>query len=387
MGKGPTLPALLEEKNEPSIKSYNETVEDIIKDPQQLRSLTDDSVRDDILIVLTTHSHRLAQFFRLLRSTIRAKPKNPVFSTIAIETVNLLVDLLPHLHQLLGPTKTLEHLIPALDICLASSQPPLMRKLASVLADCNSVLEHLASDASGVPVLRQLACILSTSLADAPVLEAWTERLVRMVGSCKANHDVAQTIQQSGTLRNLKCHLRSLEAKRQREPSESIVQKIPPPFSSMTKLNKEDKKTQLGREHKIDGPALDDNVRHDLNNFHLPDPKSWAALRNVIESLEGDETSHMLLAILDHFPCELCILGLGSAPRKTDASPSADDCEASEDTERVSDPQIEILGSNLGVWQILLTKPALSNLKELSSQGISLLPTFWAELTQFTRSH
>ena len=155
----------------------------------------------------------------------------------------------------------------------------------------------------------------------------------------------------------------------------------------MTKLSKEDKKTQQGKGQKSDGPTLDENIRHDLDTFHIPDPKSWAALRNVIESLEGDETSHILLAILDHFPCKLCILELGSAPRNTDASPPADDCEGSEDTERVSDPQIVILGSNIGVWQILLAEPALNNLKELSSQGTLLLPTFWAALTQPGRSH
>ena len=379
-----TLAALLEAEQEPTPALYRVTVDELLANPERIKYLTDTDTQYDLLLHLQTRSERLVRFFHGLRSFLFANPKSWPTSHIAAETATFVVQTLPALHQQLSVTELIDMLNSAFELCLSPSQPPPMRKLASVLADCNSVLEHLASDASGVSVLRQLACILSTSLLDAPVLETWTERLVRMVGSCVANHDVAQTIQQYDTLRTLKCHLRNLEAKRERGPSEPIAQRNPLPFSSMTKLTKEDKKTQQGREQKIDGPTLDENIRHDLNIFHLPDPESWAALRNVIESLEGDKTSHALLAILEHFPCNLCILGLGSVPKNTDASLPADD---SEDTERASDPQIEVLGSNLGVWQILLAEPALNNLKDLSSQGILLLPTFWAALTQLGRSH
>ena len=382
-----TLAALLEADQEPSPALYKVTVDEFLADPEQINYLTETDTQYDVLLQLQTRSERLLRFFRGLRYFLRANSKSMATSHIAAGTATFVVQTLPALHQQLSTTELIDLLNPALELCLSPSQPPPMRKLGSVLADCNSVLEHLATDFSGVPVLRQLACILSTSLLDAPLLETWTERLVRMVGSCKANHDVAQTIQQYGTLRTLKSHLRSLEAKRERKPSGSIVQKNSLPFSSMTKLGKEDKKTQHGREQEIDGPTLDENIRHDLKIFHLPDPKSWAALRNVIESLEGDETSQMLLAILDHFPCKLCIPGLGSAPRNTDASTPADDSMDTEDTKRMSDPQIEILGCNLGVWQILLSEPALKSLRELSSQGILLLPTFCAALTQFGRSH
>ena len=186
-----TLVALLEAEQEPSPALYKVTVDEFLADPERIKYLTEAATHHDVLLQLQTRSERLARFFRGLRSFLWANPKSRTTCDIAAGTATFVFQTLPALHEQISTTELLDLFKPALELCLSPSQPPPMRKLASVLADCNSVLEHLASDASGVPILRQLACILSTSLADAPVLEVWTERLVRMAGSCKANHDVA----------------------------------------------------------------------------------------------------------------------------------------------------------------------------------------------------
>ena len=372
-----TLSALLETEDEPTPAVYKSTLEKFIDDQEQISSLTDTNIQEDVLLQLTTRSHRLVRFF----SDLRAKPKSLLSSHIAAGIATFLVQILPPLHQLLSPTEIRDLLTPALEICLAPSQPPPLRELASVLAGCGRLLEHLASDPNGSSVLRPWICKLGTSSLNAPILELWIERLVELVGSCKASHDFAQTLQQCGTLRNLKSQLRNLEARHSEELSGPRAPHGSLPLSSMTQLREDDKKSRTGgKEPKTDTPALDENTKRDLKSFDLPDPQSWAALRNVIERLEGDATQKALLSVVTHFPCKLCIQCMGSSPQIPDAR------TIDESTGTVSNLQIEILGKALGVWQILLSVQALRSLQEMSSQGTLPLPTTCAHVANMRQA-
>lgn len=377
MAKGASLVVLFEAESEPTPKAYKEAVDDTIKNPQQISSLTEETVRDDVLILLTTRSNRLGLYFGQLRAIVRQYPKSSTTSSVAAETVIFLVRMLPSLHQLLDPTEILKFLIPALDICFVPIQRPTLRDLASVLAETGTLLEYVTSDRYGSDILRQWACILGTSVLDTPILESWTERLVTMVGSCMANHDVAQAIQQCGILRSLKNHLRSLEARHSRESFESIAQNELQPLSSMTQLSKDDKKTRhIGeKEPETNFVILDDNTKENLKIFDMPDPKSWSALRNVVERLEGDETSKMHLSVMTHFPCELCIHGLKSSAQIPHAR------MLNERIEKTPNLQIEIMGEALGVWQILLSMQAMRSFQEMGRQGTLPLSTEGAVVT------
>lgn len=366
-----TLSALLEEKAEPSPAIYRKTVDKFIEDPDQVSCLTETDVQEDILFQLATHSDRLVRFFNGLRSVVRANPQSQSTTHIAAGLATFFEQILPNLHQLLLQTKLLEVLISGLEICLAPSQLPPLRKLASVIARCGRLLECLASDPRGSQVLRQWAC---TSVSDVPTLESWTERLVKMVDSCKMRHDVAQTIQEFDTLRNLKSHLRSLEARHSGELSGHMARNEILPLSSMAQLSKEDKKTRCtrGQEPKTTIPAINENMKRCLKAFDLPDPKSWAALRNVIERLEGDETSKILLSVTTHFPCELCLQGMTSSPQAPEFNIPDESVGA------VSNLHIEILGKALGPWQMLLSAQALRSLQEMGVQGTLELRTAYA---------
>ena len=367
MGKGSTLPALLEAKNEPSIKSYNETVEDIIKNPERISSLTDNSIRDDILIVLTTHSHRLAQFFRLLRSTVRAKPKSPVSSTIAAETVNLLVDVLSHLHQLLGPMKVLEFLIPALDICFAASQCPTLWELASVLASSDTLLEHLVSSHPGIQIVRQWASMQNMIALDARTLELWTERLLSMVHNCTIDHDVAHEMQQWHTLKTLRMSLERIEGTTSpnfNRPAPTSRHELPA-LTSMTQLNREDKKARLASRQDSSNavPFLQDGDKRSLKVFGIPVPGSKSSLLEAIKRLEGEKTTAILLSISSKLPCYTCVSGLES-PSRTSKSRTRD-----EYIEALPMPQMEILDKGLGLWKVLLSPQALRSVLHMGSHG------------------
>ena len=367
MGKGPTLPALLEAKNEPSIKSYNETVENIIKNPQDIRSLTDNSIRDDILIVLTTHSYRLAQFFRLLRSTIRAKPNSAVSSNIATETVNLLVGLLPHLHQLLEPIETLEYLIPALDICLASSKFPTLAELASVLASSNTLLEHLVSSHPGIQVVRQWASMQNMIALDARTLGLWTDKLLSMVHNCAIDHDVSHEMQQWHTLKTLKKSLQRIEEyhlSKTNRPTPASRHELPI-LTSMTQLNSEDKKARLTwrKDSSSDVISLQDSDKRALKVFGILVPGSKSSLLEAIKRLEGEKTTAILLSISSKLPCYTCVSELES-PSRTPGRLTRD-----EYTEAMPTPQMELFGKRFGPWNVLLTDQALTSSLHMGSHG------------------
>ena len=107
---------------EPTKKCYNDVVDDVIRNSQFISGLSEGSVRDEVLILLTTRHHRLARFFHRLLSVARQSSQSSTTSIIAAESVELLIDILPDLHQLLETTNVLDSVSPALDVCFLSSQ-------------------------------------------------------------------------------------------------------------------------------------------------------------------------------------------------------------------------------------------------------------------------
>ena len=324
MAKGSTLSALLESESEPTPRSYNEAVEETMENRNQISDLAGDEIRDSILIILTTRSHRLAQFFCRLRAVVRSAPKSSSSSNIAAETVQLYVDLLPDLHQLLEPTKVLDFLVPALDVCFASSQRPMLRELAAVLASSGTLLEHLVSNRLGIEVIRQWVSLQSTVALDARTLELWTERLISMAHSCAIDHDNAHEIQQWDALKAVKRSLQNVE-------------------HSTILLTDDDKCT--------------------LKVFDLQVPDSRSSLQAVIKRLEGDKTTKILLSIAAKLPCYLCIPGLGSLSQTSKCRTHDEIFQA------VSIPQIEILDTGLWVWKLLLSSLAKRSVLHMGSHG------------------
>lgn len=369
MAKGSTLPALLEAGNEPSQKSYNEAVDETIGNPQQISGLAEESVRDDFLILLTTRSHRLANFFRRLRSVVRPTPKSSTTSNIAAETVHLLVHALPDLHRLLDTTKVLDFLVPALDICFASSQRPTLRELASVLATSGTLLEHLVCDHLGIEIIRQWVSMHSRVAVDLGTLELWTEKLVTMVHSCAMDHNVTHEIQQWHTLKALKNSLRNLEqsiSKASNKSSTPATRHDLPVLGSMKQLSRGDKKSRLARHHQDTNstiPALQDDDKRSLKIFEIQVPGSKSSLLEVIKRLEDEKTTAILLSVASNFPCYLCISGIGSLSQNSKGGTRDESFQA------VSTPHIEILDKGHGVWKVLLSPQALRSVLHMGSHG------------------
>lgn len=239
MAKSSTLLALLEADHEPTHKTYIDTVDDVVRNPRQISSLVGEDVRNDVLILLSTRSLHLAQFYRRLRFVARQNTKAPDFNDIATETVVLLIHTLSELHQLLEPSTVLDFLVPALDVCFASPRRPALRELASVLGSSGVLLEHLVSDHLGVEIIRQWASMQNMTALDADTLGLWTEKLVNMVQKCAIDHHLALETEQWHMLKALRTSLQNLAHSMSKSSSKHSSHL--PALGSMKPLNREDK--------------------------------------------------------------------------------------------------------------------------------------------------
>ncbi len=354
--------ALLSAKDEPAHNHYQSAIDSVVKEPRQIRRLIEDNAEEETLVHLTSHSYRLARIFRGLLSFAQRNPKSSTTSSIATETVRLLAQMLPSLHELLAPAQVLEILIPTLDICFVSSSRPMLRDLASQLSACGSLFEHLTADRSGSETMRQWVTSPELFALDARTLESWTDRLVETVQSCIGNHDIGGSIQRWCKLLALKKSLRNL--KRGGHPLPMNHRSFPS-LDSMTQLSGEDKKVRpTGRQNvNTSFPSLDNNDKVLLEAFDLQVPGSWSTLADVVQCLEHDKTSAILLSIVLNFPCNLCISRLSSSPQTTSEETRDERSQAS------SNSQIQIVDEGLGVWQIRMSAQALKSIQHLNSHG------------------
>jgi len=318
--------------------SYKEAVDGVVQDLQLISCLTDDSVK----IHLTTHSHRLARFFCILRSTFPSvRPSRT--NEIAAKVTDLLAQLLPDLHQLLEPRKLAESLVPALGVCLAPSQPRGLRTLGKVLCACGDLLEYLASNPSGSTVICQWAYLPTTLALHVETLAIWTEKFSGMISACIGDHSIAPAIQQWGNLKVLQGLLRNLE------------QRL---------LGEEGKKNTRLQLTKPAFPSLADDIKGLLKNFGLAEPQSRRMVQSHIETLSHETTALILQSIVTSFPCKHCIPGLGSTSQ-------SDDAETTENTIAAgSDLELDVLGKGVGIWKVLLSAPALKSIQTISQAGL-----------------
>ena len=358
--------ALLEVKDDPTPKSWNETIESVSRDPKLIGGLTDDGIRDDFLILLKTHSHRLEYFFRHLLSFANRNPKSVTTRSIAAETVVLLTSILLDIHQLLEPAKILEFLLPALDVCFVSNLDPKLRKLGSVLTGAGSLLEHISSDRHGIEILRQWVAMQSNIALNAETLSLWTERLVTMMHNCGIDHDISREGEQWDMLMALKSSLQDLDHSTSTSSdrhSSPTTHKNLPELGSMMQLNKGDKKARIAQRDnvKIISPQITDHVKGLLKTFDLQIPGSTSQVRDVIKRLEGEKTTEILLLLTSKLPCYLCISFLGSPSQKlkgkTPNFPAA------------SVSYTETLNKRLGLWKVLVSPQALKSLLHIQSHG------------------
>lgn len=377
-----TLLSLFESELEPSRAVYNEIAKAVIKDPRQISSLVQDNTKEETLLHLITHSHRLARLFHRVHdiqeppsnrehSSRTVPPRPPNRDYIASEIVTLFLELLPTFSGILEDAQVIELLVSALENCLLS-QPPSLWKLASVLADYGNILERLASDDSSEEILYRWVSLPITLTQDAATLKVWTQRLVDLVDLCTGKHGIHNEIQRWKTLVGLKRALHSVQEsmeRKQQSRAQNLAQDMPVSSTPMIALDPDDKKSHIASGQKRPEAhiiTLDENLHGPIREFGLQVPSSRSELEQAICTLEGEATISILRGIARTYPCKLCKEALSPAVSGTNL-----EVTITNDKSLPAVPPLEndIFGKPIGVWKVLLSGQAFKSLQGLSHSG------------------
>ena len=345
--------ALFEAEHEPSPTMYKDSVSQVVLQPERIRDLCSENVK----IHLAARTNRSTILFQYLQSGLSQHTSQKV-NEVAAETSDMLLRLLPELHELIGTVDVTRPLAAALAVCFLSTQPTGLRRLAAVLCRCGSTLEMFATEPCGTEVFGRWVSLPQNLAFDVATQNTWTERLVAMVLSCPGDHDIAPALQRWEQLTALKKALRSLETRLLREENTRSTR----PQTTKSALS-----------------MLDNDLKKLLSEVDLPIPGSRRMVQNHIETLSIGPTSSVLRSIVASLPCKHCASGLGGPPLRVNA----------ELKERPSQPSsnldIDIFGKSLGIWKVLLSDKALKSIQKIRMQG--LFDPVEAKLTDLTSGH
>lgn len=338
--------ALLEAKSEPTAKYFAEAVKAVIRDPEQLSCLANEDVKGQILVHVTINGDRFSHFFDQLQLRSLDPPTSERIATV---TSDLLSDIFQELHQLLShePKRLVRIVMPVLEVCLRSSNPKGLRRLALVFDSCNNFVKYLAADLSGSSIIQRWID-LPSSLALTPESQAaWTDDLVQMILSCQTSHKVEVAVKEWAKLKSLKSSLQVLEM--------DLLQQ---------EDNKKTKTQQQQQQQQSSLAFLENGLEHLLVAFDLPRPKSRRMVQQHIETLSGQMTARILHSIVSGFPCKLCI------PSAEAKSLDMDLEMPDESRQVVSDLQLDVFGKAIWDWKVVISEAALKSMKAISSDRL-----------------
>ena len=323
---------------EPTAALCGKAVERVSQDSEEIRSLTEDPVRGDLLVQFPTNYDRFENFFHRLHSAL-AKQQQQV-TEIAQATSVLLRDLLRDLYQLMRnkPEELVRVLVPAFQVCLLPPQPRGLPELALVLDDCEKLLEYFLTHPTGALVIRCWAEIGSTVALGIDSQILWTNKMASMISSCSADHKLGLTVQRWPKMQKLRNVLRELQA----EP-----------------LKQENKKAAKAYAKESRSLRLDDDFKKLLAAFNLPAPQSQRMAQRHLTVISNKIMPDFLRPMIQSFPCKACVPGSRFAYSQEDAE------TAEEPLQEISNLHLNMFGKSSTEWKIVISEPVLKDLKAI----------------------
>lgn len=374
-----TLNALLESKTDPSRATYNGLAKSILQDPHQLSYLVQDDAIEATLAFLIEHSNQLATLFHRVRAIHQGLRSNlhpasgklpseiSAFDDLASEVVIFHLKLLPRVLGIIEAAQVVELLVSALLIGVLS-EPPLLQKLATAVANCGDILERLASDESGGKVLREWVCSSIFATQDAFTMGIWTQRLLDLIDTCAGKHGLSYDIQRWKTLTGIKEDLQRAQdtiERKSRARTQGLATSTAVFPAHMIALDPNNKKAYLAsglNEPRADELLLDETLKASIQEFGLQVPSSRIELGQAICDIEEGTTIAILRKIVLSFPCRLCKETLDLAAPRTDLIlTTVDEPKLSANVPL----EIDVFGTKVGDWKVLLSAPALKQYQEM----------------------
>ena len=302
--------------------------------PSHLSDLARSDLFDDLLTLLVTRVHRFKRLLRVLASRVTDKDR---FSS---QVTPFLQKLVSGTGALLNQEDFHEILCAALPLCRTNKS---RWKLLKEVAACGQTLELLTVSTEGHSLLVSWVSAFNEDGVDITTLEDWTERLVTLIESCPATHDISTTMVRWRKIVNLKQALRrAIEA--DGEATRASV-----------------------HAHSSKAYLKDDVIGHDtlqlFTEFGLTKPYSQRMYRSHLDVLSLRETLSVLREVVASYPCKMCQYSLlhQAHPRLRNAVSEIDNDISAHDSLFSSTEE-------LGEWQVDLSSRALRNLHTLGSE-------------------
>ena len=168
-------------KEEASFGDILSTATAIAGLPSHLSDLARSDLFDDLLPLLVTRVHRFNKLLRVLPARVTDRDR------FSHQITPFLQKLVSDTGDLLSQEEFHEILCAALPLCQTSKN---RWKLLKEVAACGQTLELLTVSTEGHSLLVSWASAFNEDGVDITTLEDWTERLVTLIESCPAVHDV-----------------------------------------------------------------------------------------------------------------------------------------------------------------------------------------------------
>ncbi|KAL9611745.1 MAG: hypothetical protein Q9167_003631 [Letrouitia subvulpina] len=335
---------LIESQAEPSFGVYEKVLRNLVNSPLQFSQLVDEDADRSLIFNLLTRHHRLAKLFKVLQQSEIIRKDSRRVREIAESIVTFLTYVIPSLSGDIENKHILDVLEPALAFCLPHRAPGL-RRLAAILTDCERLLEDLLCG-PGQKLILQWIGLSHGNFLDISTLDLWTSRFVELVKKCPTDHGVTREVNQYNVSSMLRMRLQ--EEKWTLETDEARL------------INRRAQRSASLATHP---PARDDELINLLQQAELP---SCGPLRTVQSNLEtlSSRIISSLQVVVSSFPCKLCGENLPEAVRGRRHHLSSDFTVDGRTTEELA---LDVLGTDVGPWKILLSSLALSRVQSLGS--------------------
>lgn len=347
MEKAASLLMLIETEAEPSFGVYEKVLRHVFRNPHHLSQVVNEDADRSLILNLLTRHPRIAKFFKSLHQYESTQRNTRRVDDIAEAIVTFLAYVIPNLSGFIENKQILDLLEPALAFCLPHPAPGL-RRLAVILTSCEKLLEDLVCG-SGQKLVLQWIKASDTKSPDIPILDTWAYRFVELVKRCPVNHGIMHEIDNYEVSSALRTRLQEEKCTLEADDIRQI-----------------NRRTQVAASSDSSVPPWDDDLTILLKQAELLSHRSLRAVQSNLHTL-GSRIESSLQFIVSSFPCKLCGENLSAVVCGRRQNQSTDNNSA-RTTEELA---LDVLGSDIGPWRLLLSSLALSHVQSLESRRFS----------------
>lgn len=364
---------ILDENPKQGQKAWIEAYDALRRTPAQGSLFLSSRELSGFVAGFETYGHRIADFLQQVHryvppTAFGQQTKEDLDSKKALTgqiARRVLLPLLDHDYQHLHDHKALLELLISV-ICLSDRSC-----LDLISAQLGALPELLAKLISGEHSSRFLS---SWEITNPKIMQGWTGTAVSLAEQCESDHGVLQEIEKWRMIQALKTHLYQASDQHKSSYPSSSASFNPWPQGNMRRLSigESGPKNVHGNSARAQAISLSSQALSLLEIFGIDPPDSERTLLNTIESLEGIETSRIMKAVINSFPCRLCLrrgYQEGSDRQKSTIQNSSEQRLESLDLDSFEG----LLGSSLGIWKISLSAQALKDLRHSKKEGMGRL--------------